>query len=97
MKFKIKVSVSHGCMIPAWYGVAWHMYESNSVVCYIMPINKLALLIRNIYLWLQYGGVSMSANVREVYHQGVVAGRQEGYAAAEADFLEEDWAEDLIK
>jgi hypothetical protein len=38
----------------------------------------------------------MSTNIREVYHQGVVAGREQGYAKAEMEFNKEEEEDHLL-
>lgn len=57
-------------VIPAWYGVAWRCWMSNTNVCLPMPLNVFARIARAIYVWARYGAIDVRADAREAYAQG---------------------------
>jgi hypothetical protein len=72
---KIAKEVQQGSVIPAWYGIAWTRFESNTAICYPMPFNLLVATTRAIVVWMRYGYRIVPYNARDAYAQGVRDGK----------------------
>lgn len=68
MKF-IK-EIFEGELIPAWYGLAWRKWQTNSTVCLPVPLNIVAALVRAIWIWAKHGARAVPINPRDAYAQG---------------------------
>ena len=70
--------IAEGGVIPRWYGVAWYCPYSCRVYCLPVPVNKLAGLCRNVWLWMKR---PMSDPITDAYNYGKNIGAAEGYDA----------------
>lgn len=46
---KIQKIISPGEKIPNYYGVSFHHYETNSIICYPIPLNIIIGFARNVF------------------------------------------------
>jgi len=76
----IRKTVNPGELLPAWYGVAWIDYMRNQAVCYPVPLNLLAALVRCVYMFAKHGARWLSHDPRGAYHPGFEAGRASAHA-----------------
>ena len=73
---RIKKEIWHGEIIPAWYGVAWVRYDSDSAVCLPLPLNLIAATVRGIWIWMRHGYRSVPSNAMDAYAQGYADGKR---------------------
>lgn len=62
--------VSHGGMIPRFYGVAWCGVNSPIAYCAPVPFNLLIGLSRSLWFWMKHGWRNMSLSTHAAYAQG---------------------------
>lgn len=74
------IEIYQGQMIPAWYGIAWHRFDRDAVVCFPMPLNVVASVLRSIWIWFKWGHIPAHSSVRDAYDQGIQDGMKRGYA-----------------
>jgi hypothetical protein len=53
---KLKRFVPNHMTLPRFYGVAWRDYSRDGVVCYPVPVNIVAGLLRGLWHWLKSAG-----------------------------------------
>lgn len=63
-------------VIPNWYGVAWRDWISGRMVCMPVPFNMVAGLARACYVFVRYGYLTVPANPRDAYMQGLREGER---------------------
>ena len=68
---KIAKEVREGEMLPAWYGLARRRWDSNTAICYPIPLNVLYAWGYALLVWLKHGGRWVPVNPREAYAQGL--------------------------
>lgn len=73
-KRKILVEVSHGALVPHWYGLAWHSYERDAGVFAPIPFNWIMALGRWSYYTIRFGSKQIVYDARAAYGQGYYAG-----------------------
>lgn len=56
------VEVSQCQRIPSWFGVAWRVYERDSVICLWLGVNVIAAWLRRIYIYIKNPLFSMTGN-----------------------------------
>lgn len=66
--------IGRGEMIPAWYGVAWTKFTTDSAVCMPIPLNLFFAFIRAVYIFVRAGYKVVPSNSRDAYVQGVSDG-----------------------
>ena len=66
----LKKIIVHGERMPTGYGLTWYRgYTDNVAVCMPVPLNVLARLARDLWLYLAYPG-EIAVNPRAAYQQG---------------------------
>lgn len=87
MALNIIKRIDQGGLLPRFYGVAWFDdWRTHSAVCLPVPINVLARVLRDAWLYLAHPSQSVPFNPRAAYWQG----RREGAQAAQQDFLDKE-------
>jgi hypothetical protein len=77
MELKIIKTLGEGEMLPRWYGVAWQSswWEGKpKVVCLPVPMNVLARVARDAFIYLSTFGVDIPASPRSAYLKGYAEG-----------------------
>ena len=72
-------------IIPNWYGVAWVDWMSNRRVCMPVPLNMVAGLARACYVFICVGYLTVPANPRDAYMQGLREGKRKARGVNETD------------
>jgi hypothetical protein len=75
---KMIKEIHRGMCIPAWYGVAWVIYEADITICMPIPLNLIAAFMRAFWLWMRWGYRSVPVDPRDAYRQGFKDGSREG-------------------
>jgi len=81
--------IDDGQMLPALYGVAWRTndWQTRSTVCLPVPLNLLARVLRDFWLYLRYPG-EVPVNPRAAFAEGYRAGRSAHLATMDdTDYL----------
>jgi hypothetical protein len=76
-KLQLRKYLGPGECLPAWYGIAWVEWQSDRGVCYPVPLNIIAGVIRATWIWLRHGWRIVPVNSRDAYAQGLRDGRNE--------------------
>lgn len=66
--------ISEGQLLPPFYGVAWVVWYSNEAICLPVPLNLIAALAREAWLFCKHGWRPMHRSPRAAYDQGRIDG-----------------------
>ena len=70
---KIRIELRQCEAMPKYYGLAWHEYYRNIAVCMPIPLNVIAYILRNVYLWMTWFGKN------DLLSQAYAKGRDDGH------------------
>lgn len=73
---RVRKEIGRGEMIPAWYGVAWVDFMRDVGVCYPIPLNLIAAVLRGLWIWAMHGYRAVPIDSRDAYAQGFADGRR---------------------
>jgi hypothetical protein len=73
---RIVKRINHGEMIPPFYGIAWVEYPRPEAVCLPVPLNMLAGMAREFWIFLKHGWRRVHTNPRMAYYQGIKDGEK---------------------
>ena len=94
--------IEEGGTIPKWYGLAYVDWDTDSIVCYPIPLNWIICYADKFVIWLKRPPIDNSfrlalnertkyefARRNEAYQSGLKNGYKEGYDLGKIDGAEE--------
>lgn len=74
---KILKRIPHGEILPKGYGIAYRENFDMLSICLPVPLNILAGLMHNAWIFLKYGWRDMPLDPRAAFHAGYQKGKQD--------------------
>lgn len=73
-------------MLPAWYGMAWQDFASDSCTCLPVGLNLIAAAARGVWFFIKHGGRYIPMDPRAAYDQGRADERAANRSLRNIDF-----------